>query len=225
MWYDPEADFRSSLAPNGTVKWEIQEAKRVNISDIRQEVSLDISFFKVDWKSLQSAYGWSALQYQAWVRGSVFIEGDLTQRMLLHADHVMEYAIDGKRVFGGDMYGFHRAPLIISLDPGSHIIDLRLIRDVRAMGGIGAPNIQVTLELHNVTEEISVVKSTVLISDVVDGQLVGQYGSITICNQGTNWIELLGFRSDVSAYPFTFSNMYLLTSNPNFHRLIPKRLL
>jgi len=205
LWHDPEAGFRSSLVPNGTVKWAVQEAKRVHVSDTHWEVSLEISFPNIDWTTLQSAYGWAALQYQTWARGSIFIDGNLPQRILFHTDNVMEYAIDGDRVFGGDMYGFHRAPLIMSLEPGYHSIDLRLIRDVRAMGGVGAPSIQATLELRTVPEELSAVGGTVLVSDVVDGHLASQYGSIAVCNQCTNWIELLGFGSDVSAYPLSFS--------------------
>ena len=197
----------------------------MDVSDTNQEFSLKIGFPEIDWTALQSAYGWAALQYQAWVRGNVFIEGDLPRRVLFHVDHVMEYAIDGNRVFGGDMYGFKRTPLIMSLEPGSHIIDLRLIRDVRAMGGIGLPNIQVDLELRTVPEELSAIESTVLISDVVDGQLASQYASIAICNQGTNWIELIGFSSDVSICPFTFLNVCLLTSKSNFHRPMPKHFL
>jgi hypothetical protein len=73
------------------------------------------------------------------------------------------------------------------------------------MGGVGVPSIQATLELRTVPEELSAIGSTILVSDVVDGHLASQYGSITVCNQGTNWIELLGFDSDVSAFPFSFS--------------------
>jgi len=212
LWHDPEAVFRSSLAPNGTVKWSIQEAKSVNVSDTRREVTLEISFPQIDWTALQSAYGLPALQYQAWARGNIFIDGDMPQRILFHAEHVMEYAIDGNRVFGGDVYGFRRAPLILRLEPGSHSVDLHLIRDVRMMGGVGMPSIQATIELHTVPEELSTVHSSVLVSDVVDGRLASQYGSIAVCNQGRNWVELLGFRSsDVSPYPFTILIPVLFT--------------
>lgn len=107
----------------------------------------------------------------------------------------MEYAIDGERVFGGDFYGSRRAPLVLYLEPGHHTIDLRLVRDVRSMGGAGDPSIKATLEFQTVIEEVMVLPESAIVSSIVDSRLASPYASITVCNKGRDAIELLGFKS------------------------------
>lgn len=168
----------------------------MDVTDRGYGVSLEFSFPDVDWTLQQSAYGWAALQYQAWARGSIFVDENQTlTRLLIFTERIIEYAIDGERFFGGDFYGFRRAPLVLYLDPGYHTIDLRLVRDVRAMGGVGNPTIEATLEFQTVIEEVTVLPESTIVSSIVDGHLASPYTSITVCNKGRDAIKLLGFKS------------------------------
>jgi predicted esterase len=146
----------------------------------------------VDWTFLQAVYGWSALQYQAWARGEILINADKEQTIFLYTDHVLEYAIDGTRHFGGDFYAFRKAPLVLHLTPGRHVIDLRLVRDVRAMGGVGAPTIDVDLELEAVNSTLELGSDRIMISDVVNGRIASPLGSVTVRNNGKHWIQIVG---------------------------------
>jgi hypothetical protein len=196
--------FKSSIPTNGTVKWITLTSKSQESTASGAKVSLSFGFSGVDWAFLQSIYGWAALQWQAWARGEIFVNGDAVQTVNLYTDSILEYAVDGVRTFGGDFYSFRKAPLVLHLTPGKHIIDLRLVRDVRAMGGVGAPTIDANLEarlvqsdLAHAGHEASVIQndlevsgSRVLVSDVVDGRLASPYGTVTVRNSGKDWVEV-----------------------------------
>jgi hypothetical protein len=183
------------------------------------KVSLSVGFADVDWTFLQSVYGWAALQWQAWARGEIVVGGDATQTVALYTNSILEYAVDGVRTFGGDFYSFQKAPLVLHLEPGKHVIDLRLVRDVRAMGGVGSPTVDANLEVRIVPgvvtiasgearvdpSDLKVSGSQLLVADVVDGRLASPYGTVTVRNNGKDWIEVfaitdagasVGYRSD-----------------------------
>ena len=109
-------------------------------------MTLNVSFPEVDWSSLQSVYGWSALQYQAWARGYLEVNRLHGQTIALFACGLLEFSVDGERHFGGDFYGYRRVPVILHLSPGKHTLDLRLVRDVRALGASSQPTIEVEVE-------------------------------------------------------------------------------
>jgi predicted esterase len=144
----------------------------------------------VDWKFLQAVYGWSALQWQAWARGEIVVQADAPVNAVLFTDHVIEYALDGVRHSGGDFYAFRKAPLVVTLTPGKHVLDLRLIRDVRAMGGIGEPTVDVDIEIVPTKARVEQSEEEILVSDAVDGVLPSPYGTIAIRNGGQDWIEV-----------------------------------
>lgn len=146
----------------------------------------------MDWTFLQAVYGWAALQWQGWARGEILINATAPQIVNLYTDHVIEYAVDGIRHFGGDFYAYRKSPLVLTLDPGKHVVNLRLVRDVRAMGGIGPPSIDVDLELKAVAGDLEIGDGRVLVSDVVNGRLTAPYGSVTVRNNGKEWIEVFG---------------------------------
>lgn len=140
-------------------------------------------------------YGWSALQYQAWARGYIDISGESPNDVILYTEHVLEFWLDGVPHFGGDFYAYRRAPLVLHLDPGHHQLDVRLIRDVRAMGGIGSPDIEVSLEVRRAAEPLELSEAGILISDVVEGRLAGSLGSITVRNNGRQPLEIISIRA------------------------------
>lgn len=185
--YDPKAKFKSSLAANGTVTWS-----RHTLSDSEDgsKACLKIEFPNIDWTAIQAVYGWAALQYQAWARGSITVRGSQPQTFLLYSDHVLEFWVDDEPYFGGDYYAYRNAPLVLHLPPGAHRLDVRLVRDVRIMGAVGQPTITVNLEVKPASGKL-VLADKVLISDVVDGRLASPYCSVTVRNEGLVPVEVI----------------------------------
>jgi hypothetical protein len=154
----------------------------------------------VDWAFQQSVYGWAALQYQAFARGSITVAGRSSRRVALYTDSVLEFAVNDEPFFGGDFYGFRRAPLVVDLLPGKNKIDLRLIRDVRSMGGSGLPSISVGLGVQLCTTLLKVVEKSAVLPDVINAKLASPYASAVIRNESKGWIELVAVqRRNVSA--------------------------
>lgn len=196
--YDPESRFKSSLAANGTVGWALFDASDVEHGQNGARVSLEVAF-PVNWTFLQTVYGWAALQYQAWARTMVFVTADSVQTVALYTDHVLEFWLDGKHHFGGDFYAYRKAALVLHLKPGRHILDLRLLRDVRVMGGTGDPTIQIAVELKAVAGVLELAKDDLLVSDVVDGRLASPFGSLPVRNNALEPVEIVGIHAvDVS---------------------------
>ena len=195
LLYDSQVKYRSSLGSNGTVGWSIHEVPSIANSTDLTEASLTVGFPNIDWVFLQSIYGWASLQYQAWARGCIVIDAEISQSVVLFTDNILEYWIDGTPYFGGDFYSYHRAPLVLRLDPGVHRIDLRLLRDVRAMGGIGEPEVQVKLKAQLSSGGLGVIEEKLLLPDVVDGKLASHLASVPIRNEDQEWIDVLDIES------------------------------
>jgi predicted esterase len=193
--YKPDATFRSSLPTNGTARWNITEVIQAATSSTSANASLSISYSDVDWEFLKTVYGWASVQYQAWARGELVIHGNETQSVVLHTDSILEYWVDDTHYFGGDYYTFRKAPPVLHLSPGTHRIDLRLVRDVRAFGGILEPTIDVVLDVQKVSGTLELARPGILMSDVIDGKLATPSGSVFLRNSGEHDIEVLGFRA------------------------------
>ncbi|XPS67746.1 hypothetical protein M3J09_000045 [Ascochyta lentis] len=192
--YDQAATFRSSLPTNGTAHWNITTAD-TSSDALSANASLSISYSNVDWDFLKTVYGWASVQYQAWARGELTISGNETQHIILYTDAVLEYWIDDEHSFGGDFYTYRNAPPVLHLDPGHHRIDLRLVRDVRAFGGILEPSIDMVVGVEQVSGSLDLAKPGILLSDVIDGKLATPHGSVTLRNSGTHDIEITGIRA------------------------------
>ncbi|EAT91266.2 hypothetical protein SNOG_01617 [Parastagonospora nodorum SN15] len=205
--YDPKATFRSSLPTNGTATWNVTEASKISSSSVSANASLSVSYSNVDWNFLKNIYGWAAVQYQAWARGELIIGGNDTQHVVLHTDAILEYWVDGQHYFGGDQYTFRKAPPVLHLTPGSHRIDLRLVRDVRAFGGILAPTIDVVVDVQQASGTLELAKPGILMSDVVDGKLASPIASVSLRNSGAADIEVVGIQAANVSSPFSFSGV------------------
>jgi hypothetical protein len=192
--------FPSSIAKDGTVGWSAIDSQKVASSNYTANATLSVSFPEVDWSFLQLVYGWASTQYQAWARGEIVLTGDVSQNILVWSDHILEFAVDGQRHFGGDFFAFRKAPLVLKLKPGRHVIDLRLVRDVRAMGGIGVPSIDVELQFRIAREDLEVREGSILMPDVIEGKFGSPYGSVALTNTGATSIQIFGlYATDVSA--------------------------
>jgi predicted esterase len=185
------------------VQWStLQDVVSDETGGVGPSVELDIAFPGVDWAFQQSVYGWAALQYQALACGFITVGEDCSCKIILHTDNVLELAVNGKAHFGGDFYGFHRAPLILELAPGRNKIDIRLIRDVRSMGGLGSPSVPVRLTVQRCTALLNVVEKSVLLPDVINGKLTTPYASVILCNETESPIAVVDVQSrNVSASP------------------------
>ena len=155
------------------------------------EAELSVEFPWIDWTFLQSVYGWAALQYQAWVRGYINVEASSVRSYHLYTDEVLEFWLDDEHYFGGDLYAYRKAPLVLHLGAGSHQLDIRLIRDARAMGAVGEPTISIKLKLENIVNGLLVNSHDSMVSDIVNEKLAGNYASVPICNGSREQIEIL----------------------------------
>ena len=153
--YDTDASFRSALGEAGLISWSKLSADiESNRTDSRAKIH--VQFPKIDWNFLRSIYGWSALQHQGWIRGTLENSHNTNRRVSLYTDGILELWVNGQHYWGGDFYTFRRAPIVTSLKPGSNQIDCRLIHDVRAMGGTEPPTISILLEARIATESLYV---------------------------------------------------------------------
>lgn len=198
------AKYHSSLGVNGAVGWLTTEGLLSDSSDgYGKSIAINFAFPEVDWTFQQSAYGWAALQYQAFARGFINVVGKSSCSVALYTDKVLELSVNDKPSFGGDFYGFRRAPLICRLAPGENKIDLRLIRDVRSMNAVGSPSIPVQLALERCTTPINVVEKSAVLPDVINGNLASPYASVILRNESEDWINVVGVYSDnVSSFTF-----------------------
>jgi len=153
-------------------------------------VTLTVGFDGLDWPFLQSIYGWAALQYQAWARGILVVEGNTPRSVVLYTENVLEFWVDSEPFFGGDLYAYRRAPLVLELKPGNHKIDFRLIRDVRIMGGVGEPNISISLEAQISTRRLTVICEQLLVPDMIGSKLASDLASVPVRNDSKDWIEI-----------------------------------
>lgn len=191
MKYDAQAKYKSSLAVNGLVSWSTEKIETQSKDPHVAEVVLTTRFQDIDWAFLQSVYGWIALQYQAWVRGYLDIVAHAVQDVVIYTDNLLEFWVDDKHYFGGDLYSFRRAPLVLHLERGSHRIDLRLIRDVRAMGATCDPTISIRLKAEIVRDCLTIDEQQMLVSDVVNGFLASPFASVPIRNNSEDWVDIL----------------------------------
>ncbi|GFF89514.1 hypothetical protein IFM53868_05862 [Aspergillus udagawae] len=193
--FDANVSFNSALAVNGSVKWKTARALTHNFAPEKARADLHVSFPEIDWNSTQAVYGWSALQYQAWARGTLNIDHWAPQSVAMFTSGLLEIVIDGKRHFGGDFYDYGTVPIILDLSPGDHVVELRLIRDVRASGAIGEPTIVVSLAAEVRNEPLSVDKESLLLPDMCRGKLGAPWASINLHNNIADRIEVLAISS------------------------------
>jgi predicted esterase len=200
LTFDDHSRLPSSLPFNATTSWSNVNAKLGDPSIHSATAELSVEYRDVDWALLQQVYGWAALQWQGWARGEVIVQSEDSVTLALHAKNILEFWLDGKQYFGGDFYGFGRAPVVLHLEPGVHRIDVRLVRDVRSMGGItDNPTVDVKLELQASHGDLQ-QSGQVLIADRIEeaaGLLASNLGSVVLRNNLREdiWINSIRPRS------------------------------
>ena len=182
---DGRATYPSPLAANATVKWEAREFN-TSFNGETGTINFHLSYESVDWDFLRSIYGWAALQYQAWAKSEITYHGDKPITILLYPTSILEFVWNNETIFGGDFFGFERAPVVLQLTPGRNTIRVRLIHDVRANGGEQPPTIDATIRFSLISRGgAAILPHSLILPDVVDGRSVSSPASFTICNVGT----------------------------------------
>ncbi|KAK5122754.1 hypothetical protein LTR85_003669 [Meristemomyces frigidus] len=182
--YDAKATFKSSLALNGEVSWSNFTAQLSDPQKRYASAVLTVAFPSIDWPFLQDVYGWAAQQWQGWARGEIYVQSASVKTLTLNIEQILEFWIDDQHHFGGDFYSYGRAAVTLHLEPGVHRVDVRLVRDVRAMGGVGEPDINIKFKLEG-SSGLHVPGSPDIISDIVgdeNGPLASPYVSVAIRN-------------------------------------------
>ena len=194
LTFDDHSRFPSSLPFNATTSWSNVTAKLGAPDEHLASAELSVQYGDVDWALLQQVYGWAALQWQGWARGEIVVQSEGPVTLALHSMNILELWVDDGQHFGGDFYGFGRAPVVLYLNSGAHRLDVRLVRDVRSMGGITKnPTVDVKLELQASHGDLQ-QSGEVLISDRIEesaGLLAGNLGSVVLRNNRREdiWIE------------------------------------
>ncbi|KAL4938667.1 hypothetical protein BDV06DRAFT_49034 [Aspergillus oleicola] len=193
--FDEDTEFPSSLATDGVVKWGLVWANATNPGPKQSRAELEVNFPQIDWDFLQSIYGWSALQYQGWVRGHVYVQDSNHQSVALFTDGILEILVDGRRYFGGDFYSYRKAPLILNLATGEHVVDLRLVRDVRALGGLGNPTIHVVVEAELRHGMLTIDERSLLMPESTGRKLGSPWLSINVQSNAAKWVDIISLSS------------------------------
>ena len=186
---DSKATYPSSLGSKGQIRWAHCQADVIHQLLDAVEIALEISFPNTEWHWLQQIYGWAALQYQAWARGILTVIGNEPQAVVLYTDNVLEFWVDDKPYFGGDCYAYRRAPLVLSLQPGAHKIDIRIVRDVRMMGGMGSTTL-ITMRAERSGGRLVALEKKLLVSDVVNSTLASPYAALPVRNDGLRPVSI-----------------------------------
>jgi predicted esterase len=203
LTYDEHAQYPSSLPFNATVSWSNITAKLNDPYAHLATADISVDYPSIDWRLLQEVYGWAALQWQGWARGEIIVQREDPAVVTLRLTNVLEYWIDDVQYFGGDFYSFHRANPILHLEPGSHKIDIRLVRDVRAMGGItDSPSIDVKVDIADFIREDLLMRSEIMIADRLGdeaGLLASEIASVVLQNaiHEEIWIDKIEPRPDL----------------------------
>ena len=156
---------------------------------------MSINFPDIDWEFLRAIYGWAAVQYQTWARGQILIHANRPQTIVLNIDNALEFWIDNEHYFGGDVYAYRRAPLVLQLGPGPHKVEIRLVRDVRAMGGFGIPSAEIKLKAQVSDGGLAILEEKLLLPEIVNSRLASSLASVPLRNEAQEWIDVLSIDS------------------------------
>ncbi|KAK5252368.1 hypothetical protein LTR20_007767 [Exophiala xenobiotica] len=201
--------YHSPLARNATVQWSSRSFSPA-ASKTTASVELVVDFPDIDWEFTQKIYGWSAFQYQAWLRGGVWNHDSIDRRVALYPGGILELWFNDIHVFGGDFYTFGNAPLVVDLRPGLNVLNVRLVRDVRSMGGSFPPTSHAILRAEVAAVPVEVVHDSILLPDVVKDQFVSRYASVVVRSQAKAWINISGISASFSGKQFALMDQWVL---------------
>lgn len=168
---------------------------------------IPVSFPAVDWTSLEKVFGWSALQFQAWIRGTIHIRNE--GRYGIWIGNAVEFYLDGTYYDVGNLYDtdvtqFSRGGLFLDMSAGDHVLEVRVVNDIRAFGGQVPPKVEVQVALREVNDDLvvadydshggwivpTVINMTRKDSWRGDACIAGEWASLSLRNEGNGWIVI-----------------------------------
>jgi hypothetical protein len=213
--FDSNQQFPSSL--NGTVYFRTLTASPLIVKNDMHGRNIPVSFPDVDWTMLEKVFGWSALQFQAWIRGYIHIPKD--GRYGLWIGNAVEFYLDGiyydaGNLYDADVFRFNRGGLFLELSAGTHVLEIRVINDIRAFGGQIPPKVDVQVALRKVKEGLVVADYDShggwVVPTVInmtrkdkwrgDACIAGEWASFSLRNEGKEWIYITSLRLN-NVYP------------------------
>lgn len=72
---------------------------------------------------------------------------------------------------------------MLHLNPGNYRIDLRLVRDIRAMGGLRCPSLATRLEAQLLRGGLTVNEQRLIVGDILNKQPASDLASVTVRNE------------------------------------------
>jgi|SRR5277367_577619 len=174
---------------------------------------IPVTFPTVGWASLEKAFGWSALQFQAWIRGTIHIRDE--GRFGIWIGNAVEFYLDGTYYDVGNLYDtdvsqFSRGGLFLDMSTGDHILEVRVVNDIRAFGGQVPPKVEVQVALREVKDDLVVadydshggwIVPTFINMTRKDSWrggvcIAGEWASISLRNEGSEWIAITSLSID-----------------------------
>ncbi|KAI9027606.1 hypothetical protein CLU79DRAFT_832973 [Phycomyces nitens] len=183
--YSEQARYPSELVDGGLVGWSSVEATDGQVGPI--------DFPHVRWHENTVPFGWSIEQYQAWARTVLVLDQPTT--FLMQVKGVSEFYINTTR-YSGDFYGYGTIRHVVRLGKGLHMVQVRMVHDVRVNGGGQYPpqcSFKVLLDkIDNGDIEGGMVcpknhelEPDILVPSYLAGMgFAGQYGSVSLQNCG-----------------------------------------
>jgi len=202
--YDTTQGFVSSL--NGTVFFGNLTAGPLIVKRSATSRKIAVEFPGVDWHALEESFGWSALQFQAWIRGTIQIRTE--GRYALWIGGAVEFYLDGTYYDIGNLYDdniqFIRGGLFLELTSSEHILEIRVVNDLRAFGGRIPPRVEVSVTMRKVEADLVVadydsnggwIVASVINMTRKDARrqhscVAGDWASLALRNEGKEWVVI-----------------------------------
>jgi hypothetical protein len=202
--YNTTQRFTSSL--NGTVHFGYLTASSPIVQKNALSRKIPVEFPNVNWGDLEQSFGWAALQFQAWIRGTLKIP--IEGRYGLWIGRAVEFYLDGTYYDIGNLYDdsieFTRGGLFLDLTTGEHILEIRVVNDIRAFGGQIPPKVEVSVTVRKAESDLVVadydshggwVLPSLINMARKDGRkrqscVAGDWASLALRNEGREWITI-----------------------------------
>ncbi|KAJ3314345.1 hypothetical protein HDU76_002435, partial [Blyttiomyces sp. JEL0837] len=170
--------YPSELADGGYIGW-------TTLHTNEDQTVGPITHPNIRWEFNQDPFGWTSLHHATYLRGNFTVSKSGVYRVSF--EHVVSFKID-ERSFVGNMYGYeHATGSAVFLEEGVHVLYICAVMDVRLFGGYLPPKVTfsgkfVPVDMTPETKGVVVFYDQAIVPEVLEGQLVTPYFSITVMN-------------------------------------------
>ncbi|OZJ04129.1 hypothetical protein BZG36_02819 [Bifiguratus adelaidae] len=191
LTYDEHDRYSSEFGPNGTIGW-----RRVYMTNDHYAT---VEYPEIDWAFVTEPSGWPAIQHQTWARATLSISRPTV--LVIQAYPVAMFSIDDKR-YSGDVYSYNTTRHVVRLSPGPHTISVRMVHETRIFGAKIPPRPGFGFWWEAMADDgsdiVRILPSGTIIPNIVNGQLGGPLGRVTVLNTGKKdiWVQRVLVRTD-----------------------------